>query len=320
MEFLSWFSARERRRRAAARWLARMQGEDAERLRERFDRWRSNPDNAAAYQGVSRSFDAAAVLRLSSQDYSLPPPGIAEPESWTPSRLALAATVALLLAVPAALFLPGAGYFSAQPALLMVSTGVGEIRTIQLSDGSKIMLDTNSALEYEPGKRPGRAILRRGRARFIAASADRPFQVTAAGTKVEAGGAMFDISLAKGDVTVSSVTGIVSLRTGQEKARVGEGASVIADGDVLKPIGARDPDWPSGMLEFDNETLASAVGRANRYSAKQIHMPDLEVQRLRVTGVYRIGDPDGLARSLAIAFGLEVARRPNGDPELRPRS
>ncbi len=296
-----------------------MRGEDAERLRQRFDRWRADPRNAAAYQGVARSFDAAAVLRLSGYDYSHPAPGVAEPGPAS-SRLAIAATVAVLLAVPAALFLPGVGVFSGRPALLMVSTAVGEIRTIQLSDGSKIMLDTNSAVEYEPGDRPGRAILRRGRARFASANPDRPFEVTAAGTEVKAGGATFDISLEGGDVTVSSVSGDVSLSTGQENARVGEGATVVAKGELLSPTGKSDPDWPTGMLEFDDESLASAVGRANRYSPKQIHIPDPGVQQLRVTGVYRIGNPEGLARSLAIAFGLELAHRPNGDPELRPKN
>lgn len=315
---LSWFSARERRRRAAAKWFVRMRGSDSASLRERFERWRSIPQNAAAYESVERSYDAAALLRLSRPQ---PAPIASSEPSSTPryGRVALAASIALALALPSAGLLLGVGPFAPALPLLLVSTAPGEVRTIELEDGSKIFIDSNSVVEYEPGTGPGRVVVRRGRARFVAASIERPFMVEAGGTRVEAGAAMFDVNLIGEGVSVSSLRGKVAVASGRAEARLEPGASARATGEAILPATLVDPAWPSGMLAFDDEPLATAIGRANRYSRKQIRLAGPGTASLRVTGAVRAGDMEGLAKSLAAAFDLELVHLPGGDIELRSK-
>ena len=60
------------------------------------------------------------------------------------------------------------------------------------------------------------------------------------------------------------------------------------------------------MLEFDRTPLRTAVALANRYSAAQIRLADPDLGGLAVSGAYRAGDTAGLARGLAVAFGLNL--------------
>ena len=62
------------------------------------------------------------------------------------------------------------------------------------------------------------------------------------------------------------------------------------------------------MLQFDGTPLPHAVGLANRYSERHIVLAG-DLDALRVTGAFRAGDTNGLARALAAAFGLSLEHR-----------
>jgi transmembrane sensor len=97
-----------------------------------------------------------------------------------------------------------------QPAAIRFSTAKGERRTVQLPDGTRVTLNTDTAvaLAYTPNSRLVR--LTRGQALFeVAKDASRPFTVEAAGRRVTALGTIFEVRLDPGRMKVVLVEGRV---------------------------------------------------------------------------------------------------------------
>jgi transmembrane sensor len=66
------------------------------------------------------------------------------------------------------------------------------------------------------------------------------------------------------------------------------------------------------MISFDDRPLAEVASKASSASFTPLRPGDAAVGALRVTGAYRLGDTEGLARSLAASLGLRVRRLSDG--------
>jgi transmembrane sensor len=63
--------------------------------------------------------------------------------------------------------------------------------------------------------------------------------------------------------------------------------------------------WQSGSVVFENTDLAEAVQEMNRYSTARLEV-DPSVAGLKVSGVYRVGDNEAFARSIAKLLPITV--------------
>jgi len=327
-------SRRERLRREAADWVARLNGPHDEEGRAAFQRWyRSSPDHARTYDRVSTLFQAAGRLTR--------PQGVAPSASTDRSprrqlRYALAAAAACVALL--AFFLLSARTTAPLPGtsqqLATYSTERGESRRIILADGSEVVLSGDSALEVSFAHDERRLRLIRGEGRFSVAHERRPFIVEASGTEVVARGTLFVVRLSDDRTTVSLIEGEVdvSYRTAQagpDRRRVtrlgpGEQLVVAASPGPTPAAGsaAADPAPPPprpAMLEFDDTPLQQAVDQMNRRGRPQIRLEGRAVEELRVTGAFRADDTAGFAESVAAAFDLELGRGPGSRLRLRPR-
>lgn len=210
------------------------------------------------------------------------------------------------------------------PAPAQFVTRLGEIRRITLADGSEVILDTDTlmSVDYREDERELR--LEHGRARFEVARESRPFVVEAGDSEVVARGTVFDISVLEPDeVRVHLLRGKVEVRRRQEGPRrdmihlavLQPGEEMLLEDDaapVRPPKPRTEPvsDWPSGSIDFAHSTLGEVIATANRYSVTKIRLAAPEMERLPASGVFRVDDPDRLAKSLALLFTLEVARAP----------
>jgi transmembrane sensor len=310
----------EHLRRDAAAWFARMRGPGAETSRAEFDAWRATPANQRAYDRMIQRFDDSAILahsrvsnlRLSPTANRRAPPALVW---WGAVAAAVVLTTALALSRPAR------SAFDTEPgATRSFASRAGEIRTVSLAPGVIAVLDADSAVTT--ATREGRVVavrLDRGRARIQAAG---PVDAEAAGARLHADGGVFDLELTaerglqmaalRGTVNVARKDALIPARA----LRLAAGQSLIlADGRPGRPMPApaRDRDWPTGLLIFDETPLDQVVTLANRYGWRKIHLSDPSLARLRVTGGLKVTDPDGLARALAAALGLNAARAPGGD-------
>ena len=216
---MSWLPRSSRRiRHEAADWVARRRGNPAESVEEEFRGWYNRSDrHAAAYDRISAIWDASGQISLQ--------PASAPSRNGTNSyfaggRLALAASLLALIVLAAGALLQARTV--AEPRPILLASAVGEIVPYTLSDGSRIVLDTQSKVAIEISKHERRLLLLSGRARFMVARDPRPFAVFAAGREIVATGTTFDVSVIEADPSVHLLEGSLEIRgRGWTKGRPG---------------------------------------------------------------------------------------------------
>ena len=320
---ISFFTPKARIRREAAQWRVRLEGASDEQQRQFRDWHDADPRHADAYARM------ATIWVRSSELDEAPDTGHQRAAIRTEHgghRLALAASIALVIALGAVLFLasPIGRPTAAKHEMLAFSTAIGEIRQVELSDGSHLILDSATRVEarYSPQERS--LALLEGRVRFSVASGKRPFVVRAGSSQIVATGTLFDVSLIGERTSVLLLEGEVEVRDGANADRIpvqrlAAGHKLVISSSapaVRQPAPRGEVNWPSRMLQFDNMALAEAAALANRYSRTQLELGSQRVAALRVTGAYRAGDIEALAQGLAAAFGLSVERQANGNLRL----
>ena len=95
--------------------------------------------------------------------------------------------------------------------------------------------------------------------------------------------------------------GTVELQAGQE-LRVREDGRAVLVADVNLD---RATAWQAGKLFFDNEPLADAVERVNRYSRRAI-VVDPSVGQVGISGVFNAGDADAFVEAVTSYFPVQV--------------
>jgi transmembrane sensor len=235
------------------------------------------------------------------------------------SRVGVAAAAAMLVAMIGSHQSQSVG----SPVDTEFATEVGKIRRVTLADGSVITLDTRSrvSVAFAVGERHLRLLA--GRARFeVAHDVQRPFVVSAGEGDVVATGTVFDVSLVDDHPRVRLIQGAVEVRRRSRGASVASvlvarlrpGQAIALGVAEVAPVQvAGDERWVSGMLRFDGVPLGDALADANRYSLVSIRLADPQLGALRVSGGFKAGDQQALARALAASFGLEADRDAAGN-------
>lgn len=205
-------------------------------------------------------------------------------------------------------------------------TAIGERSTVTMSDGSVIVLNTNTLvdIDFSPEERHVRLV--GGQAWFqVAKNPDRPFIVEAGAQRVAALGTAFDVRLADKDaVQVTLLEGRVTVEPIQSKLAAlmssRPGISELAPGELLLAIGKEPPakrkadvakisSWRLGRVVFDDDTLENAVAEVNRYSSTQIVLADPALAALRVSGVFTVGHWESFIDTVAGHYPIRIADR-----------
>jgi transmembrane sensor len=218
------------------------------------------------------------------------------------------------------------------PTLSRYSTSIGERSTIPLPDGSTVVLNTASTAEvlYTAAERKVRLL--QGQALFtVAHGQSAPFRVYAGDRVITALGTVFDVRLEGPRVEVGMLEGTVRVDS-RDPERAGSVATgqVVSAGETLvasaaEPIRIRTADvertasWRSGLLMFDDTPLDVAVAEVNRYTTSSLVLADAAAATYRVTGTFRVGEPERFARTMTELFPLELARSDDGRVVLRRR-
>jgi transmembrane sensor len=213
----------------------------------------------------------------------------------------------------------------------VLTTKVGENRTVLLADGSKVTLGGSTKIEITFTDNARSLELERGEAFFaVAKDAARPFKVRAGDTAVIAVGTEFNVrrgsdrvvvAVTQGRVVVEPVSRIVPLSLLREfkpklaPVHVDAGEQTIA-GDTgieeatpVKDLAAATA-WQTGRLAFRLQPLRYVLEDVNRYTAKPIVIEDESIGSLVITGTVIGGDVEEWIGSLEQAFGLEAIEEP----------
>ena len=228
-------------------------------------------------------------------------------------RALAGAAGALALAFGATAFV----WLSQQPT--RYATAVGEQRTFQLEDGSRITLDTASevAVRFNDSRRS--VTLATGQAMFdVEGDPGRPFVVAAGNTRVTAVGTRFDVRRSGAGARVVLVEGRVDVR--REAASDGQwtlapGQQVTTSTDRPTVAAANLPaatSWTTGRLTFESTPIGEAVAEMNRYSRVSIELRDERISSIQISGVFNTGDVDGFVAALSDLYALRPTETDDG--------
>ena len=238
-----------------------------------------------------------------------------------PLRIAAAIVLVALLGGAAA-------HFLAPKPDREFSTAVGGHETVKFADGTKIELNTNTALRARMTNSSRIVWLERGEAYFqVKHDAAHPFTVIADGRRITDMGTKFVVRRDVGGLEVSLIEGKVRFASADPAS---SGSRLLAPGDVALvsgnavSINSRSVktltdglSWRRGVLVFKYRTLADVASEFNRYNAKKLVIADEDAGKLMIFGTFRTQDVDLFARVTQKALGLTV--KDEGDQILISR-
>ena len=206
-----------------------------------------------------------------------------------------------------------------------VATTVGEQRSMVLSDGSTITLNTDSMVDIRITAASRDVALRRGELLLdVVEDPARPFRVTSRDVTVKAVGTRFSVYQRAEDTLVAVVEGRVAINW----KPVPQGVSpAISDGALAQsleldagqqvalssvtPVAptAVDPAkvmaWTERRVVFENEPLETVVAEFNRYNRTNLGVGDPDLSKRRITGSFDVNDLDHF---ISVLDGLEPIR------------
>jgi transmembrane sensor len=307
-------SAADVRHRAAAWIVKRRDSEDwNEADQAQLDGWLAqSPAHKIAYLRVEAAWQRADRLG-----------GLRRP---APSRRGFAPLLKFVGMGAAAAIALGGVYLAApwqtqSPGKRFV-TGVGGRETLTLHDGSKIELNTSTALRISDDGSRRTVWLDKGEAYFqIVHSDDHPFVVFAGKHRITDLGTKFLVRRDDKALRVALFEGKAQFDTrdgrGFQEAILNPGDVVVATAKSLS-ISERSGrelkdalSWRNGLLVFRHATLAQAAAEYNRYNLKKIVIADPKVAKLNINGSLPANDPNAFTRSVKRFFDLHIEDRPN---------
>lgn len=158
----------------------------------------------------------------------------------------------------------------------VVSTPAATTTLVTLSDGTRVMLNANSTLEYPASFDDAevREVRLKGEAHFeVTKNPHRPFVVKAGEMQTQVLGTIFDVkayrkdapkvTLMQGKVKVSNADTEIEMRPGQT-------ATLQADKIVVSKASSSASDWLEGDFDMDQVTLAEAMSDIGAWYNKTV--------------------------------------------------
>lgn len=299
----------------AAAWIALLHSSERNsEIEAGLKRWiAADPLNAAAWEAATDIWNETSGLPRRIPQAPIPSSRSTRPPYLRP-----------VLAMAVILCLACGGYALQYFLHSTVNTVVGEQRTLNLEDGTRVELNTDSHLVVKYDRSSRTVILNSGEAYFQVAHEQRPFIVIAGDRKVLALGTAFTVrrdDSADTALTVTLIEGRVAVapvETGRTaEATPAPEVKILNPGERLlvrkhsrptvdSPAMDKVTGWMRGQLIFDHTPLRDAVAELNRYSATKIAVASAEAAAIPVGGVFRIGDSRSFARAVAETYNLRL--------------
>lgn len=305
-------------------WYARQRSRPlSEEDAARFAAWlKEDPAHVAAWNEVERLWervgavrDDPAILALRETARQRLKVSRSLPRRW---GIAAGLAAGIILSVAAWWSVKGSIFSGVNRSGLSLvreaSTEVGERSILVLPDGSKVTLNTASAVRAEYSDHQRRVTLIRGEAFFnVAKDSARPFIVSAGSREVQAVGTAFDVRLQLRELRIALVEGQV--RVFNSASPIGAnsseapgpvtlvaGTALVVGNDGAQRIETEDSvhamSWLSGKLIFEDERLADIVAEMNQYSQQKLEIANPALGERKVSGVFEATDGTSLAKAL----------------------
>ncbi|GAB7525125.1 FecR domain-containing protein [Paraburkholderia sp. 2C] len=302
--------------REAAAWLVRLREDASPADVDACARWRAaDPEHERAWQRARRLNEKFATLPASVSVRTL------GRRARTDRRFALKALAVAFAVGPA-----GYAAYRAMPWRDWMSdqrTAVGERRFVMLADGTRIDLNTSTAIDIAFTARERRVVLNdgeilveTGRDAGDTSGVYRPFIVETRQGSIRALGTRFVVR----NDDASEATRVAVLHGAVEvtPADAPERATVLDAGqqtrftatamDAIEAADRHAGDWSRGVLFADGMRLADFVGELGRYR-RGLMRCDPEITDLRITGAFQLDNIENVLAALPRTLPVTVVYR-----------
>jgi transmembrane sensor len=326
----------QHRLQQAASWRLKLMRDPSLGNSQEYLRWCADPVNTKAREAVIKAWSTVGALNSTPELLELRRQTLARVRDANASRrkarrwMVSAAAAAVLCIVLGGLYVNRDWLNTTS-----YKTDIGERRIVALPDGSRISMDSDTAVRVTYQETSRSITLERGRSRFdVAHDPNRPFTVMAGPQTVVAIGTSFDVERLQSSVLVTLIQGQVVIKGAQGpptpetlgaaessiSLKVGE--ELVAVRNVRPAIVTTDLQvaraWESGRLLFRDEPLGDAVARVNRYTANPVEV-DPSIASIRVSGVFNAGDVSSFVSAVTSYFPVQAVTTDTNSILLQPR-
>lgn len=190
-------------------------------------------------------------------------------------------------------------------------TATGEQRTLRLTDGTLINLNTHSAVDVRFDEKQRLIVLQEGEILVETGHGDaRPFIVETREGSMRALGTRFLVKREDEGTRLSVLKSAVAAHpvSSPEEQILREGQQVLMRSNGLGPIIALNlgaDAWTRGMLVVDNARLEDLVQELGRYRRGHLGVTP-EVADLRITGSFPLNDTDKALSALLPTLPVQI--------------
>lgn len=190
-------------------------------------------------------------------------------------------------------------------------TAVGEQRYLDLRDGTRLLMNTCSAVNINFDNTQRHVTLIEGEIMLKVAAHSVPLLISTPQGEVQAQGQQLSVRLDEDSTLTSALAGALTVRPGKlahPPLQVASGKSLrFSDSAVLSAdqlIASADA-WTNGMLIVHLRPLGDFLAELSRYRKGWIRW-NPAIANLRVSGSYPLADTDKVLRALATALPINI--------------
>lgn len=305
--------------REAAQWCVTLADEDISLDQRRdFDAWlQRNDENVRAWEAMRSTWNSFSSAEQPGLSTTL----VHTFEQERTERRRLLGKGGGLAVLLVSLFTAGwwaSGTLAPQYLMADHHTAVGQRSTVVLEDGSKLTLDTASAVDIAFNAERRSIELLKGRVFVeVAPENQRPLEVVTPEGSVRALGTAFSVQRVRHEGTPSMRVAVYESRvdvcpsdTDCQEVDSGQGGEVVNDTFSPQALSSTtpQPDWTVGTLTLDDRRLVEVLEELARYHHGALRYDAAELAQLRVSGVLPLDDMDKALDVLARAMPIETHR------------
>lgn len=310
-------------RAEARRWFLAMRNAPSLRQKAACDKWReAHPAHEEAWQTIESVWQdsSVAVQKLAEKEANVLSGYLAamdkkQARKATRRRVSSAAALCMMLVMLTGLWLQNPSWIQNLSADQVAAKG--ERREVLLADGSKVLLDADSAFSVDFTPQARRIRLLRGGAFFDVVPSKTPFIVDTHAGCVRVLGTQFDVrlqensgvvTLARGSVAVSSKgqPQPTIIKPGQQVAFSPQGVAAPASVNVEDAMA-----WQGGRYIFYRARLGDVMRELERYRPGRVVISYSTLADQRVTGSFSLDDTDKALDSLQASIGFRMRKVTN---------
>lgn len=197
-----------------------------------------------------------------------------------------------------------------------VATAPGEVRIVELEDGTVLTLNGATALDWSISEGRRGVRLYRGEVDLqVAKDANRPFFVDAGPARIRVTGTRFDVDYDGRDVVLAVTEGQVQASDAESQPlAVGANQQVHWQADRIQQVQALDARqqlaWQRGKLVFRAQPLSEVFAELERSQSQRVIFLDQSLRDLKVTGVFDHDEPQAVLHAIESNLPVRLVRLP----------